>query len=224
MNGFRLLKAPFIIARDLVKLVIVYTPGSLGVVMRSAYYRRKFKKCGRNITIDVGVIINSPEMISVGDNVHIDKYCIISTGKKLLGKIKRKDNLHFKHEIGEVVIGSNVHLVEFCIVSGYGGVAIGDNCTLSAGTKIYSLSNLPYDPDDRKRVVSIMPYEQAPFILSPVVLHQNVWAGLQVLIMPGITIGKNSFVTSNSLVMGEFSENSYLAGQPAKKIRNRYEL
>jgi len=222
MTLAKILKIPYFVVRDFAKFFIIYMPGGLGCKLRSIYYRRILKKCGSNVTIDTGVIIDGAEHITIGDDVYIDKYCVINTGKKLLGKIKRQENKDFIHSEGELVIGSHVHIVQFCIIMAHGGVAIGDYCTLSAGTKIYSLSNMPYDPEDRGRVVSIMPYNQAPFILSPVVLKDNVWAGVNSLIMPGSHIEKNSFVVSNSLVMGEFPENSYIAGQPATRVRARY--
>lgn len=217
-----LIKAPYTILNDVIKMVVTYMPGSFGGFLRYRYYKCKLKRCGKNVTIEIGAILDGLEYISIGDNVHIDKYCIISTGVKLVGKIKQKQNQAFKYEQGELVIGNNVHIVQFCIIMAFGGVFISDNCTLSAGTKIYSLTNTPYDPDDRGRVVSIMPYEQAPFLLSPVVLCNNVWVGLNAIIMPGVLINKNSFVVSNSLVMGGYPENSYISGQPAKRIGDRY--
>ncbi len=218
------LKSPFTIVSDILKLFVIYMPGRTGIRLRYFYYKRKFKQCGKNVIIDVGVQIEGPELISIGDNVHIDKFCILSTGKHLIGDINRKENKAFKFEEGELVIGSNVHLVQFCVIMAFGGVHISDFCTLSAGTKIYSLTNLPYDPKDRSRVVSIMPYEQAPFLCSPVVFEENVWFGLNCIIMPHTHLKKNSFIVSNSLVMGEFPENSYIGGQPAKRIKNRYSI
>jgi acetyltransferase-like isoleucine patch superfamily enzyme len=94
---------------------------------------------------------------------------------------------------------------------------------MSAGAKIYTLSNTHMvDPAHPENIISIMPYDQAPFLLSPVVLHSNVWLGINVIVMPSVVIGKNSFCVSNSLLMKNFGENSYIAGQPASLIRNRF--
>ena len=198
-------------------------PGSVGNKLRILYYKSKFKKCGSNVTIDVGVQIEGAELISLGDNVHIDKFCIISTGKTLTGIINRKQNAFFKATEGEIIIGSNIHITQFCIIMGFGGVHIEDNCVLSANSKIYSLTNTSYDLNDRTKITSIMPYDQAHFLISPVVLNYNVWLGINSILMPGTYIDKNSFTVSNSVLMGQFPENSYIAGQPAKRIRNRFE-
>lgn len=210
------------IIMDVLKLFIVNMPGSFGFKLRYLYYRKKFKKCGKNIAIDIGVSFEGLELISVGDNVYIDKYCIISTGKNLTGKIQRKPNSNFKFEEGEIIIENDIHICQFCILMGYGGIKINSNSVLSSGCKIYSLTNTAYDIDCEEKVISIMPYSQAPFLLSPVFLDNNNWLGLNSIIMPSVSIGKNSFCTSNSLIINNFNENSYLSGSPAKLIRKRF--
>jgi len=57
---------------DFIKLFIIYFPGPTGRKIRYFYWRKKFKKCGKNVIIDEGVIIKNPEWISIGDNVWID--------------------------------------------------------------------------------------------------------------------------------------------------------
>jgi acetyltransferase-like isoleucine patch superfamily enzyme len=222
MKFSSVLKAPWVIVRDFGKLIITYLPGSSGNRLRYLYYKRKLKSCGKHVIIDMGVVIDGAELISLGNYVHIDKYCIISTGTKLVGKICKKENSNYKNEIGELIIGDNVHIVQFTIIMAYGGISIGNNCTLSAGCKLYSLTNTSYDLENRSNPLSIMPYEKAPFLLSPIVLDDNVWLGLNCIAMPGTIVGKNSFAVSNSLLMGLFSENSYIAGQPAVSIKKRY--
>lgn len=207
---------------DLYIFFITNIPGGLGYKLRYYYYRSKFKNCGINLKIDIGVSISGIENITIGDNVHIDKYTIISSGQSLRGDIHRKQNKYFNGNQGEIIIGNNIHICQFCILVGYGGLSIGDNCVLSSGCKIYSLTNTAYDPSNPKKIISIMPYDQAPFLISPIVLSNNVWLGLNSILMPGSTILKNSFVVSNSLVSKVFEENSYIAGQPAKRIKDRF--
>lgn len=222
MIFIKILKTPLIILRDIGKFFIIYMPGGFGNKLRYLYYKCKFKQCGINVTIDIGVSIDGAELISVGDNVYIDKYCIIATGQKLTGKIKRKPNKEFKGKEGEIIIGNNIHIAQFCILMGYGGIEMEDNCVMSSGCKVYSLTNTANDLDIPNEIISIMPYSQAPFLLSPIVLKENVWLGLNTIIMPSVIFKKNSFVVSNSLVCSSFEENSYIAGQPAKNVRERF--
>lgn len=224
MNFLKLLKAPFLLLRDIIKLFIIYLPGSMGIRLRYLYYKNKFKSCGENVVIDVGVHIDGVSLISVGNNVHIDKYCIITTGKKLTGKIKRKVNKEFSGCEGEIIIGNEIHIAQFCILMGYGGIEMKNNSVLSSGCKVYSLTNTAYDNEYRENVISIMPYSQAPFLLSPIVFGYNVWMGLNSVVMPSVSIGQNSFCTSGSTLMSSFPENSYISGQPANRIRDRFSV
>lgn len=222
MQAFKIFRIPLVIIGDLAKLFLVYMPGSSGFRLRRIYYQKRLKHCGKNLVVDVGVQMDGLELISFGDNVHIDKYCVISTGKKLIGEVKTKNNSDYKFSEGEIVVGSNVHVAQFCILMGYGGIQFDDKVVLSAGSKIYSLTNTAYDSNDRAKVVSIMPYEFANFFMCPVVLGQNVWLGLNTIVMPGVVVGKDSFCVSNSLLMNKFEENSYISGQPAERISERF--
>lgn len=219
-----MLKIPFIVLCDIGKLFIVYMPGKFGIKLRYLYYKKKFKKCGENLFIDIGVHIDGTEFISIGDNVYIDKYCIIATGKNLTGKIRRKQNDNFQGNEGEIIIGNDIHIAQFCILMGYGGIEIKNNCVLSSGCKVYSLTNTAYDMENKEKVISLMPYSQAPFLLSPVVFENNTWIGLNTIVMPSVNIGKDSFCTTGSLLMDDFQENSYISGQPAKRVRARFNV
>jgi acetyltransferase-like isoleucine patch superfamily enzyme len=203
-------------------LFIRYLPGNVGIVLRRRFYKPKFKYCGEGLIIGVGVLIDGENLISIGDNVVIDSYCVIATSEVLIGEIRERKNKFDVLNKGEIFIGDNVHLVQNCILMGHGGIFINRNSTLSAFSKIYSMSNLAYDPENRGKIVSIMPYSQAIFLLSQVVLEENVWLGLNSVVMPGVCIGKNSFSVTNSVIITSFEENSYLKGNPAKKINKRF--
>jgi acetyltransferase-like isoleucine patch superfamily enzyme len=215
--------SPLCLLKNSLMMLLTYLPGNTGTKWRSRYYKKRFKRCGVNLRIGKGVVIQGAENISAGDNVCIDPYCVIETGKVKVTNRKKSlppDDSHVRE--GELIIGNNIHIVSFSMIIAMGGVVISDNCTLSAGTKIYSITNLAYDPDDRGKRISIMPYDQAPFFIAPVILEQNVWIGLHGIVMPGVRIGRDSFVVSNSLLVHSFPENSYIAGQPARKIRERF--
>lgn len=219
---FKYLLWPFRIVTDVIKLFVINMPGGFGFRLRYFFYKYRFKSIGRNVRIDVGVHIEGADLISVGSNVYIDKYCVIATGKNLVGKVSREKNPNYLGYPGEIIIGDDVHIAQFCILMGYGGISIGNKCVTSAGCKVYSLTNTANDPSHPDEVISIQPYNHAPFLLAPVVLNENVWLGLNVIVMPSVSIGKNSFCVSNSLVLKSFSENSCVAGQPAVMIRNRF--
>lgn len=205
---------------SLISSFIIYIPGSLGIKIRYFYYKKRFKRCGKNVRIDVGVVIEGPNWISIGDNVWIDKYCILIAGPISISddKIKYKTNLKFFLKKGELYIGSNSHIGIQTIIQAHGGVYIDDYFTSSAGCKIYSLSN-----DLTRCKFGTFSDKESFYLLSPIVIGKNVWLGLNVIVLGG-TIGDNSFVAPNSVVLYDIPENSFASGNPAEKIKDRFNI
>lgn len=206
--------------KDIILLIVIYLPGKTGIKLRNIVYKRKFKSYGKDIVIQPGVVFIGYENISIGDNVKIDHNCLIESGDKLQGKLINKSKEDIDHQI---IIDNNIHICRDSQLIGYGGLHIENNCVLSSGCKLYSLSNMPNDPDDNKKIISLMPYNESIFYIGEIVLKKNVWLGLNVIVMPNVKIGKNSFVTSNSIVLNDLSDNSHVKGSPANQIKNRFE-
>ena len=217
----KLIKYPILVLKDLILTLVIYLPGATGNRVRSLYYRQVLKSMGEGVVIDTGVHISSPELISIGNNVHIDKGCIIATGLSLPALKEPRAISDFSFERGEIVIGNDVHICQGCILMGYGGISLGDKFVMSAGSKVYSMTNVPCDRAEPHKVTSLMPYSQAIHLVGPVTTGPNVWLGLHCIVMPGVHIGENSFCASNSVVTSNLACNSHAAGQPAvmKKFR-----
>jgi acetyltransferase-like isoleucine patch superfamily enzyme len=204
---------------QIVESLIRNISGRLGIILRKKYYSNRFAKCGKNLQIDEGVIIQGSKDIHIGDNVWIDKYCILMAGKVTIPQeqVKVKQNKDYIYNEGELHIGSNVHIAPQCIIQAYAGISIGDYFTASAGCKIYSLSNdvenCKYGTNSNKKI---------NYIFSPLNIDDNVWLGLNSIVLSGVTIEKNSFISPNSIVMTKIRENSFSSGNPAMKIKDRF--
>lgn len=59
--------------------------------------------------------------------------------------------------------------------------------------------------------------------LSPVVIGNDVWIGARVTILPGARIGDGAVIGAGSVVSGEISAKTVVAGNPARPIHNRDE-
>lgn len=215
------------ILSDLIKFFIIYLPGSTGRRIRYLYYKRKFKKCGTNVFIDEGVIIQNPEYISFGSNVWVGNGCVLIAGPiNLEGRIvKRKENTNFTWQEGELIFSDNVDIGPFCLIQAHGGVYIGSNCGISSGTKLYSAVNLPTSPYDNSELIFFSHWNtKSAYIVSPIVLEDNVGIGLNSVILAGVHIGKDSFVVLDSVVINSFDENSYIEGNRAKRIKERFKM
>ena len=53
-----------------------------------------------------------------------------------------------------------------------------------------------------------------------IIIHDEVWIGANVTILPGVTIGKCTVIGAGSVVSKNLDAFSVYAGVPAKKIRD----
>ncbi|KFI09643.1 acyltransferase [Vibrio coralliilyticus] len=213
---------------SIIEYLIINIPGGLGQRIRYQYYKRRFKKCGKNVRIDIGVIIQNPENIEVGNDVWFLPYSIVTSrpiNEKIDNRILiKKEKPHQDIEIGTIKIGNQVSIGAYNIIQGYGGITIKDRVTTSARVSLYSFSHYPNDPQNPTTITyanSMVKSENISCIESPLILEEGVWIGLNVIIFGGL-VGRNSFVSTNSVVLKSVEENSYAAGSPAKKVKNRF--
>lgn len=57
-------------------------------------------------------------------------------------------------------------------------------------------------------------------MVGKITIGDNVFIGMNSIIMPGVTIGENSIIGAGSVVTKSFPKNSIIAGVPAKRIKS----
>jgi len=224
-NKFFLLRS---FLRESFTLLINYAPGMLGNTLRYRYYKRKLKHLGKGAILDFGVHVINPHLISIGANSHIDRWVTLAAGKAAEGNrnIYRKSNQKFNYEPGEIHIGNEIHIAPYAYLVGAGGIEIQDRSGIAAGTKLFSVSHHfrdLNDPENRKTYVfgNRVPDEDQALILGPVVMEKNTAIGLNSVILPGVTIGQNSWVGVLSCVVKDIPENVIAGGNPAVAVKSR---
>ena len=89
-------------------------------------------------------------------------------------------------------------------------ISIGKNCAISHNVKIYTNS---YDSNSNFNVINKKTHQ------GNVIIGNGVWIGVNVVIIPEITIGDNVVIGANSVVTKDVNKNTIVGGVPAKIIR-----
>lgn len=182
---------------------------------------------GQNVKIDVGVYFQNSQFICLDDHCWIDRGVMILAGADRSQRPRRHiPNRTFPVEKGIVHIGKRVHVGSYCIISGIGGVYVSDECGFSSGVKAFSFSNHfrsdEFPANQSYHFGPLVEHERTFMIEGPIFLDTNVGVALNAVLLPGVTIKKNSFVAINSVVSTSFEENSLIAGNPAKRVKDRF--
>lgn len=112
----------------------------------------------------------------------------------------------------QISLGSFVRINENTFFQG--NVNIGNHVMIAPNVSVYSKTH-KYDDLNTPMVLS----GETP--TKTVVIEDDVWIGINAVILPGIRIGKGAIVGANSVVSKNVEPYSIVGGVPAKLIRKR---
>ena len=172
--------------------------------MKTSFYTEQelsqlgLKSYGENVRISRYAQIYSPEKISIGDNVRIDDFCILS---------------------GNITIGSHIHIAAYCAMYGADyGIIMEDYTGLSARATIYAAM------DDFSGDYLIGPIHEDKSINVTgglVQICKYAQIGVGGLVFPSVCVGEGTVLGAMSMAKQALIPWSIYAGIPAKKIKNR---
>ena len=97
-------------------------------------------------------------------------------------------------------------------ITGHGRVTIGDNfhsgeeCAIISEVHNYEGEALPYD---------------ATYLPRDVTIEANVWLGLRVIVLGGVTIGEGAIIQAGSVVVRSIPAGAIAGGHPATVFASR---
>ena len=144
--------------------------------------------------------------LTLGDNVRINS----NFWSNFLGLYQR--TIIVARGFAQVKIGNNVGISGATIYA-RDKIEIGNDCLIGANVKIVDNDFHPIDPAVRLSHTAV----EAPH--APVSIGNNVFIGMNAIILKGTTIGDNCVVGAGSVVHGTFEDNCVIAGNPAKVIK-----
>lgn len=125
-------------------------------------------------------------------------------GKKPCFKQPFRCDYGFNIEVGDYFF-ANYN----CTILDSEKVKIGNEVMFGPNVGIYTVSH-PLDFESRQKA-----YE----IAKPIVIEDGVWLASNVIVLPGVTIGKRSVIGAGSVVTKDIPADSFATGNPCKVIR-----
>lgn len=129
--------------------------------------------------------------------------------KELLGdNLGEGSQIHppiFMNLADNVKFGKNVIIMNGFQCMSAGGLTIDDNVMISLNCTIATNNHDMYN----RYVITC----------KPVHIKRNAWLGVNVTILPGVTIGENAVVGAGAVVTHDVPDNAVVVGCPAKVIK-----
>ncbi|RNC69636.1 MAG: acyltransferase [Desulfuromonadales bacterium] len=172
----------------------------------TGYLTSKGVQVGKNISLKgKPQILKFKGAIRIGDNVTIRSgdygyHSSIYAPTRLMTDTTE----HALIEIGDNtrINGASIHAAE--------RITIGRDCLIAANVTIVDSDGHGLRPDERHLVNPVS---------RPVIIEDNVWIGLNSIILKGVRIGANSVIGAGSVVSRDVPPNCVASGNPAQVVK-----
>ncbi len=170
------------------------------------YLKSKGVTVGTNVIIKgKPIILRLTGAIRLGNNVtllsnsrryHVSIYAPtrLMTDEKENAIIEIGDNTRIN--------GASIHATE--------KISIGKNCLIAANVTIIDSDGHGLSPVQRNLINPVS---------QPVIIEDNVWIGINSIILKGVKIGRNSVIGAGSIVTKNVPSNCVAAGNPACVVK-----
>lgn len=172
--------------------------------MQDSFYSERelaelgLKSYGKDVLISRKVSIYSASGITIGNNVRIDDFCVLS---------------------GNIILGNYIHIAVYsALFGGQAGIEMKDFSTLSSRCAVYAKSD---DYSGNTLTNPTVPEKYCGVIEERVTVGKHVIVGAGTTILPGVEIGDGCAVGSMSLVNKSLEQWGIYAGIPCKFIKPR---
>ena len=155
------------------------------------------KSFGNHVLISRYARIYSPHKISIGDNVRIDDFCILS---------------------GDITLGSHIHVSPYVALYGALGIEFEDYTGISAHSVVYSAMD---DFGGDYLVGSVHPEELTNVTGGKVLIRKFSQIGVNCVVFPNLTIGEGVAIGACSLVTKDVEPWGIYIGTPVRRIKER---
>lgn len=140
-----------------------------------------------------------------------DSVVFVSGGTRFMS-LQTGNTMGINHRCIVDVCGKNAKVIigKNC---GFSGVAIRCFDSITIGNNVKCGANVTITDGDSH------PEDPRSGVNKPVVIEDNVWIGINVIILKGVTIGRNSFIGAGSVVTKDIPANVVAVGAPCRPVR-----
>ena len=159
-----------------------------------------FAAVGENVMISDRASFYNCAGISMGSNVRIDDFCVLSAGA------------------GGIHIGEHVHVAVYSSLIGAGRITLSDFCNISSRVSLYSSSD---DYSGATMTNPTVPHDYTGVEHADVFLGKHVIVGSGSVILPGLTLEEGVAIGALSLVNRDCKAFGIYVGNPVRRVKER---
>jgi acetyltransferase-like isoleucine patch superfamily enzyme len=156
--------------------------------------RSSFAAWGEGTSVRTPFRIGGASGISLGANVNIGEGCWFQT-----------------IDGGVIEIGDRCHFAGNVVISAAGSIVLEPKVIVARNVHIL-------DHQHRYDVPGVPVLEQGQTAARPVRLGEGSWIGANVVILPGVTVGRQAVVGANSVVRADVPPATVVGGTPARVL------
>lgn len=181
-------------------------------------------------SIDNDLIYNCYSSVTAEDGVYFYKEASVFNLQNDRNKIIIKKGTHIRGILcvfgkkGSIQIGEYSYLGENSRINSISNIYIGKNVLIAHNVNIYDNDSHEIDFYEREIGFKGLLNQGAIFLegrinASPVSIQDNVWIGMNSIVLKGVTIGKGAIISAGSVVTKNVPPFTIVAGNPAKVIK-----
>lgn len=159
-----------------------------------------FASFGKRTVLQPPIRLHGQDRVSIGSGVYVGRGAWLQTIESEPGRC------------GTIVIGDDTSMAGNCTISAAMRVEVGRAVSFARGVYIADHAHAYSDP-------SLPVLAQGITDIQPVAIGDGAWLGQNVVVLPGVRIGRGAVVSANSVVSSDVPDFSVVAGIPARPIR-----
>lgn len=170
----------------------------MGFMTREELQQMGFAQVGENVMVSTKASIYAPQEISIGDNVRIDDFCILS---------------------GKIRIGNYIHVAAYtALYGGKEGIVLEDFSNISSRVCIFALTD---DYSGKTMTNPMVPDRCKNVHHGKVRIGRHVIIGTGSTVMPDCDIGEGCAFGAYSFINQSCEPWGMYVGIPCRRIKRR---